>query len=282
MSAFLPPPFPTTRRHTPRRPRIAQTPVCSSPSQKLAAAILTTTILSTPVLAAPNLLLDYDHILTTGQTTRLESRLRSLEDGGTKVRVLTQNLERTPGQAVKSLLGLGDDTALIVIDRRSGNVLNFNIGAKVKERIPLSFWNELGNRYGNEFYVRENGPDQSLFESLDKIEECSKPNTFCQVVPGISDDQLYVSIASAAVAGCVAGAASRTGGKRFNLPYLLLFSPLWSIFLISFGIGPVVTRVHGWSWELASVVVPFLFLAAGVWLWIPARFGEPGQKDPSE
>lgn len=256
MMAFIPPtrlPVRVQRRHS----VCTQTPRALLPAQP------------------PILLEDLDNLLTSGQKSRLETTLRTLDETDTHLRVLTQNAANTPGRAVIQIFGLSEETALIVADTRGGNLLNFRVGESLQKRLPLSFWTELGNRYGNKFYVDEHGPDGALLDAVDKIKECS--GRVCNVVPGISNDQLYVDIACAAIGGAVAGAASRTGGKKFNVSYLALFSPLWGIFLVSFGLGPVLTRVPTVSPEVGSVVAAFLAVALLVWAWVPARFGRPGQ-----
>lgn len=224
------------------------------------------------------LLLDLEKVLTPGQAKRLDARLRALDAMGIRIRILTQGALTAPGIRVRDMLSLDDETGLIIVDRRGGNVLNFRVGDALRKSFPGSFWAELANRFGNEFYIRDNGIDGALFAAIEKIEGCGMAG--CRVVPGVSTDQLYISLGCAAVAGCVAGAASRTGGsgggkKIVNWEYVALFSPLWGIFLVSFGIGPVVTR-DGYA-ELAGVISVFVACVIGVWAWIPARFGEPGE-----
>lgn len=176
---------------------------------------------------------------------------------------------------------------LIVVDVSGGNILNFRLGDRVKELIPGRWWIELANRYGNKFYVEENGMDNSIQAAIAKIDTCAQRaissggKSLCAVVPGVTQDQFYVGVATASVAGAVVGAAARTNGSTFNFPYVLLFSPLWSIFLISFAVAPIATRQESpLSLELVGVLLAFTAIAAAVWAWIPARFGAPGKQPP--
>lgn len=38
---------------------------------------------------------------------------------------------------------------------KTGNILNFNVGATVDLDIPRSFWSRLAGKYGNIFYWKE-------------------------------------------------------------------------------------------------------------------------------
>lgn len=253
----------------------------------LSATLLTRSPIPTAIAATidpqspPETVLDLDRVLATAQRARLKTRLEQLpQTSGFRVVLLTQNATNAPGMAAVKIFGLDARTALIVVDRRGGNVLGFRVGDALRERLPQSFWTELGNRYGNTFYVRDHGIDGALLDAVGKIETCLQPSAFCKVVPGLSQDQFYVGVASAALAGCIAGAAARTGGKTLNLTYLTLFSPLWSIFLVSFALGPLLQRQPGLSLELAGTLSAFALFAGGLWAWIPVRFGQPGQKGP--
>lgn len=219
---------------------------------------------------------DLEHVLTKGEGAALEKRLAQLDQQGVRVRLLSQGNDNAPGTAIRPFFNLGDDSALIVVDVRGGNILNFRIGDAVLHKLPQSFWVELGNRYGNAFYVRDKGMDVAVLDAVRAIEDCARPGrNICRYVPGVSQDQLAISICSAAAAGVIAGAASRTGGKTFNVPFFLLYSPIWSIFLVSFGIGPVLSRQSFAHLETAAVLGAFLVCAAAIWWWVPNVLGAP-------
>lgn len=112
--------------------------------------------------------------------------------------------------------------------------------------------------------------------AVDAIATCATSGKICRAVPGFGRDQYSVCVGTSVVGGVIAGAASRTGGKRFNVTWLALFSPLWGIFFGSFGLLPVVSR-EGWAnSDVAGVVAAFAVVAAATWAWIPSRFGPAG------
>lgn len=254
-------------------------PVMQMPSASvLAAGVPQSTYPGALARASPGKpVADLANVFGARQEERLAQRLSSFEaDTGFKVRVLTQSEGSAPGSAIKEFFGLDDNSILIVVDLRGGNILNFNVGKSVSTILPESFWIELGNRYGNKFYVRDAGEDGSVIASLDAITSCISSGNICRAVPGFGRDQFTVCATSAGVGGVMAGAASRTGGKKFNLPWLALFSPLWGIFFGSFGLLPVVTR-EGWaSSDTAIVLAAFSVTAALTWWFVPLRFGPPG------
>lgn len=293
-SAFLPPPLAPPRRARPQRARII--PSCTSrPCRSLvpasaAAAILLTTQLngalaaaSEPVFAAPQVesavsqVSDPARVLTSGQAARLLAQLRSLEEStGVRVVVVTR------GAALAPLPLPAPRTVVVALDPRAGNVLSFSVAPDLAPVLPASFFIEATNRFGNTFYVRDNGLDAALLSAVQAIETCASSARVCRAVPGVSDDQWVISVSSAAVAGTIAGAAARTGGKKFNASFLLLFSPLWSICLISFGIGPIVARGPGVELQLATTISAFVVLALTVWAWVPISLGPPGEGGSAE
>lgn len=220
--------------------------------------------------------------LARGQERALTRELDALEAAtGVRVRVLTQNTV-TPGLAIRDFWGLSDTPAsvLMVVDLRGGNILNFSVSDPVLRKLPDSFWVETTNRYGNLFFVREHGQDGAIMAAVESIKTCLSREGVCRVTPGIGADQLAVTLACSAVGGAVAGAASRTGGKRFNGPWVLLFAPLWGIFFVSFGVGTIAAREGLASWDVGKEVAAFAAAAAATWWWVPIRFGEGGQAAP--
>lgn len=179
-----------------------------------------------------------------------ESLIKNLEDfekeTGWKLRVLTQ-FERTPGTAVKDYWGLDDHSVLLVADPRGGNLLNFSVGNDFYPLLPRTFWIELQTRFGNQFFVREHGEDQSILEALNSIQTCLRQGG-CQVVPGLPREQWILTLITSVVGGLVCGFAShpRKEGEIIAWQWVLIFSPLWGILFIAFGIGPVVSRTSDW------------------------------------
>ncbi|WP_250125673.1 TPM domain-containing protein [Chroococcidiopsis sp. CCMEE 29] len=195
----------------------------------------------------PTPVIDLAKSLTEIQEQRLAKDLEQFEaETGWKLRVLTQ-YDRTPGKAVKNFWGLNDKSVLLVADARGGNILNFNVGDAVYQLLPRTFWIELQTRYGNLYFVRDEGEDQSILQSLESIKTCLRQGG-CRVVPGLPREQWILTLITSVVGGIVCGFAAqpRRQGQIFAWQWALIFSPLWGILFIAFGIGPVVTRTSEW------------------------------------
>ncbi len=192
-------------------------------------------------------IIDLAKALTDTQEASLAKDLESFEqETGWKLRVLTQ-FERTPGAAVRDYWNLDDRSVLLVADPRGGNLLNFNVGDALYPLLPRTFWIELQTRFGNQFFVRDNGEDQSILEALESIKTCLRQGG-CRVVPGLPKEQWILTLITSIVGGVVCGFAAqpRKDGQIFSWQWALIFSPLWGILFIAFGIGPVVSRTTDW------------------------------------
>lgn len=198
--------------------------------------------------------IDLANSLTDVQQETLAQQLDEFAaETGWKLRVLTQ-FDRTPGRAVKEFWGLDDRSVLLIADPRGGNLLNFSVGDALFELLPRTFWIELQTRYGNQFFVRENGEDGSILGAIESLENCLRQGG-CQVVPGLPREQWILTLITSVVGGAVFGFAAqpREAGKAFSWQWALIFSPLWGILFIAFGIGPVVTRTADWLPLLRNV-----------------------------
>lgn len=203
----------------------------------------------------PTPVVDLANTLTDAQENNLAADLNKFEsDSGWKLRVLTQ-FDRTPGSAVKEYWGLDDKSILLVADARGGNILNFSVGDAVYELLPRTFWIELQTRFGNQFFVRDNGEDQAILSAIDSLKLCLGQGG-CRVVPGLPREQWILTLITSIVGGAVFGFAAqpRKEGQIFAWQWALIFSPLWSILFIAFGIGPVVTRTTEWLPLLRNVM----------------------------
>jgi hypothetical protein len=179
-----------------------------------------------------------------------EALVKDLDDfqaeTGWKLRVLTQ-YERSPGRAVINFWGLDDKSILLVADGRGGNILAFSIGDAVYELLPRTFWIELQARFGNMYYVRENGENNAIAQSLETVKGCLLQGG-CLVVPGLPREQWILTLVTSIVGGLIFGFAGipRKQGQNFAWQWVLIMSPLWGILFIAFGIGPVVSRTSDW------------------------------------
>ena len=195
----------------------------------------------------PTPIIDLAKSLTSVQEERLSEELKEFEaETGWKLRVLTQ-YDRTPGLAVKEFWGLDDKSVLLVADSRGGNILNFNVGDAVYPLLTRTFWVELQTRFGNLYFVREEGEDQAILQSLGSIETCLRQGG-CRVVPGLPREQWILTLITSVLGGIICGFAAQPRRKEqiFAWQWALIFSPLWGILFIAFGIGPVVTRTSEW------------------------------------
>ncbi|OKH24349.1 TPM domain-containing protein [Chroogloeocystis siderophila] len=195
----------------------------------------------------PTPIIDLAKSLTSVQEERLAQDLEEFEaETGWKLRVLTQ-YDRTPGAAVKDFWNLDEKSILVVADSRGGNILNFNVGDAVYQLLPRTFWVELQTRFGNLYFVREEGEDQAIIQSIESVETCLRQGG-CRVVPGLPREQWILTLITSVIGGVVCGFAAqpRRPGQIFAWQWALIFSPLWGILFIAFGIGPVVTRTSEW------------------------------------
>jgi hypothetical protein len=223
----------------------------------------------------PTSIIDLADSLTSFQEDSLESRINQFEqETGWKLRVLTQ-FDRTPGRAVKDFWHLDEKSVLLVADPRGGNLLNFNVGDALYEFLPRTYWVELQTRYGNQFFVRDNGEDMSILRSLESIETCLRQGG-CSVVPGLPREQWILTLVTSILGGVVCGFAAhpRRPGQVFSWQWALIFSPLWGILFIAFGIGPVVSRTTDWL-PLLRNVAGFLLGALVAFLSPVLGNGEP-------
>jgi len=218
-------------------------------------------VLSTWAIASPALAVNNPELLPKEETpvvdlanflpqTQEESLIEDIQnfesETGWKLRVLTQ-YDRSPGRAVINFWGLDDKSILLVADGRGGNILAFSIGDAVYELLPRTFWIELQTRFGNLYYVRDNGENNSIVESLETVKVCLRQGG-CNVVPGLPQEQWILTLISSVVGGVIFGfaAISRKPGQVFAWQWALIMSPLWGILFLAFGIGPVVIRTSEW------------------------------------
>ncbi len=244
--------------------------------------------IASPVLASdnPDLLpdhptpvIDLARAFSDNELQELELSLNQFEErSGWKLRVLTQ-YERTPGFAVKDFWGLDERSLLIVGDPRGGNLLNFNVGDAFFALMPRTWWVELQTRYGNQYYVRDNGEDGSILSAIGAVELCLDRGG-CQFVPGLPQEQWLLTLATSVLGGLIAGFAAypRKEDERIAWAWVLLLSPLWVMLFGVFGIAPVVTRTN----DLLPLIrngMGFIGGMAGAYLIAQATVGRKLSED---
>jgi hypothetical protein len=143
--------------------------------------------------------------------------------------------------------------------------------------MPRTFWIELQTRFGNMYYVRENGEDSAITDSLEAVKTCLVRGG-CNVVPGLPKEQWLLTLTSSVLGGIICGFAGqyRKPGEGFAWQWALIFSPLWGILFIAFGVAPVITRTSEW--------VPLFRNCAGFAIGLLVAFLAPiiGESNPSE
>ncbi|MGF1538451.1 MAG: TPM domain-containing protein [Elainellaceae cyanobacterium] len=250
------------------------------------AMVLLTWAISSPAWAfnnpellpsSPTNVIDLADSLATLQQAKLDQELSDFEaETGWKLRVLTQ-FDQTPGRAVKSFWGLDEHSVMLVADPRGGNLLNFSVGDAFFDLMPRTFWVELQTRYGNQFFVRENGEDGSIVSALESIEYCIRQNG-CSAVPGLPREQWILTLITSVVGGVICGFAAqpRKEGQAIAWQWALIFSPLWGILFLAFGIGPVVTRTADWLPVMRNVAG---FILGTVVAYLTPFFGQSSASD---
>ncbi|TGG84442.1 MAG: TPM domain-containing protein [Aphanocapsa feldmannii 288cV] len=189
--------------------------------------------------------IDLARVFTEPQRQSLNTELERFEaEQGWKIRVLTQ-YDRTPGLAVKEYWDLDETSLLVVADPRGGNLLNFNVGEALFALMPRTYWVELQTRFGNQFFVRDNGEDAAVLTAVHSVEGCLEQGG-CQVVPGLPREQWLLTLAISLLGGLVVGFAAhpRRRGDTIAWTWVLLLSPLWVMLFGVLGLGPVLTRTH--------------------------------------
>lgn len=225
----------------------------------------------------PTVVIDLARILNDAQEEYLNAKLPQFEEEtGWKLRVLTQ-FDQTPGRAVKDFWGLNDKSIMMVADPRGGNLLNFSVGDELYPLLPRTFWIELQTRFGNQFYVRDNGEDGAVLGAINALETCLERGG-CAVVPGLPREQWILTLVTSILGGVICGFAAqpRKEGGGIAWQWALLFSPLWGILFIAFGLGPVVTRTP----EILPVVRNVAGFVIGLIVaFLTPAFGSPPPAD---
>jgi len=193
-------------------------------------------------------IVDLAKFLPDKQEAELAKDFKEFEDKtGWKLRILTQ-YDRSPGRAVIDFWKLDAKSILLVADSRGGNLLAFSIGDDVYELMPRTFWIELQSRFGNLYYIRDNGENEAIIQSINVVKQCLVTPGGCGVVPGLPREQWILTLISSIVGGVICGFAAvpRKEGAKFAWQWMLIMSPLWGILFLSFGLGPVLIRTSDW------------------------------------
>lgn len=258
----------------------------------LAACVLTGTLLTSSAQALPSdtqsiqsdvLVLDYANILPDDEQLRLEQDLKELEQRTDwRLRVLTRfGPQAGPtGNEVKAAWAPNDRTVIVIVDPSSPNILAFNTGQAVEQLLRRAFFIELQSRYGNKFFVRDEGEDAAILGTVGALTDCLQRPGGCAVVPGIPSDQYTLTFITSFVGGIVFGYSLRlepSGPVHRRWVWSLLFAPLWGTLFINFGIGPIVSRTSDFLPILGNVAG---FLAAAAVVQFSPLFSKSAVEGP--
>ena len=189
--------------------------------------------------------IDLAKTLSPYQKKILEDELNNFEEqSGWKIKFLSQ-YESSPGEAIRDYWDLDDTSLLVVADPRGGNLLNFNVGDAYFSFLPRLFWVELQTRFGNQYYVRDNGEDGAVIDAIHSVKICLEKGG-CEVVPGLPKEQYIWTLSTSILGGLVAGfsAAPRKKGQIVSIGFLALLSPLWGMLFGVFGLSPIISRTN--------------------------------------
>ena len=289
--------FASAARVAPRR----QAATCSSSAPLARRALLSGVALlpaaaSLAAAAPPSRVLDRARALSASDVASLERTLAALEaDTGFRVRVLSEDgaldgRDRDRDRLALARAAFGapaspsaDPWLLVVIaDPSQQSVLGFAPGRDLRASLPRDFFSELQGRFGNIFYVRDNGADGAVRAAVAALDTCLRaPAPGCRAVPGVPEAGAWLTLAPSVIAGAVLGYAlrQRDAAGNVQMNYVAATAPLWAFLLVTFGILPVRLRD-----EDPAALAPNLlgFAAAAGALYLTPIFGRakvPGAYD---
>ena len=232
--------------------------------------------------AGSPLVLDRSRLLSASRVAAIEQQLGQLEqDTGFVTRVVIADGQLDPrgsgytGADLRAAFGQRTPSTLyILVDPTQRAILAFAAGDAVLKQLYGQFLAELQGRYGNQFFVRDEGADEAVSRTVAAVATCLRKSGGCAAVPGIADEGRWLTLAPSVVAGAVLGWALRqepAGPVTSSGAWAVVTAPLWLFLLGTFGIGPVVQR----SDDLAELLpnLGSFALAAGL-LFLTPIFGK--------
>ncbi|EFJ48694.1 hypothetical protein VOLCADRAFT_90449 [Volvox carteri f. nagariensis] len=203
-----------------------------------------------PTLTRSTYVYDAGRLLGSEKRDRLDSELAEFSRRtGWNVRVVTSYGPGTrPDETeIRAAWGPLDKRSVIVeYDATAPSLINLPyIGDEAVVLLRRPWWFEFKGRFGNLFYVREQGEQTAILASTQVLMGCLARPGGCAVVPGLPEEQYYFTLVTSIGGGLVAGFVSKLEPQGFvqrRWVWLLIFSPLWASLFINFGLGPVVSR----------------------------------------
>jgi len=188
--------------------------------------------------------LDYAKVLSPRVRTDLEELVDDLENKtGWQVRVLTLygSGSAPNSKELQSYWAPTPRTITATFDETRGNLVEFfydSIGPTVKNLIPKNVFQELRGRYGNIYYVEEEGVEKSVQQVVEVLCDCLSKVEGCNFVPGISPQQRLFTLVPITSGGFLSGAVLRNKLSRWS--YIFLF--IWGPWITLFGFYPFFLR----------------------------------------
>ena len=194
-------------------------------------------------------IIDLARIVPSSRLQGLEQQFKQLEKNTKwRLRLLSfySNDPRAPSlDEVRKGWSVDDKTVVVLVIPDNPNIFNFRYGTEVQHFLSRPFFTELQSRYGNYFFVRDEGVEKAVDLSVATLVGCLRNPDGCAVVPGLSSEHYVATLASSVAGGLILGSVLRLDPQGFvqrRWVWALVFAPLWATLTINFGLGPVVSR----------------------------------------
>ncbi|KAG2440203.1 hypothetical protein HXX76_004315 [Chlamydomonas incerta] len=207
---------------------------------------------ATPGLDSSTYFFDSGRLLSADKREKLNSELSEFSKRtGWNLRIYTAYGPGTtpPEDDLRAAWGpLGKNSVVVGYDATAPSLINVPyLGDDALATLKRPWWGEFKGRFGNLFYVREQGEQTAISVSTQVLMECLGKPGGCLVVPGVPDEQYYFTLITSVAGGLVAGFVAKLEPQGFvqsRWVWVLLFSPVWGSLYINFGLGPIVSRTE--------------------------------------
>ena len=199
--------------------------------------------------------LDYGGVFakTPESLAKLREDIARVEGStGWRLRVVTGNGPGGIGASMPSANDLyryfgTEDRKLVVmtVDEFNGNVLDFyNDQTALAPIVPKSVVQEIRGRYGNKYFVDEEGLEEATVAAAAAMSGCLGKAEGCKFVPGLSQQQREFSLIAVVSGGFLFGAASRGASQSGDTssPWAAVFGFIWVPWVLMFGFYPLYAR----------------------------------------
>ena len=200
-------------------------------------------------------MLDYGRVFakTPDALAKLRGEIARVERStGWRLRVVTGNGPGGVGAAMPAANDLyryfgAEDRKLVImtVDEFNGNVLDFyNDQQALSPIVPKSVVQEIRGRYGNKYFVDEEGLEAATVAAASAMSGCLGKAEGCKFVPGLSQQQREFSLVAVISGGFLFGAASRgvTQSGDTSSPWAAVFGFIWTPWVFMFGFYPLYAR----------------------------------------